>query len=108
MEYSAPGCVTLTPAGRDRAQAKTISSRSELHAAWDARLPRPQMALLRALIATHPQALSREDLAARAAQSPTSSAFQNNLGALRSLGLIEYRPGRLVAATPLLFPAGLP
>jgi len=39
--------------------------------------------------------------------SPTSGSFANNLGRLRSLGLIDYRPAGYVVATELLFPKGL-
>ena len=39
--------------------------------------------------------------------SPTSSGFSNNLGRLRSLGLVDYPESGTVAATPLLFPVGL-
>lgn len=34
---------------------------------------------------------------------PTSSGFTNNLGRLRSLGLIDYPQPRQVVATPVLF-----
>jgi hypothetical protein len=51
--------------------------------------------------------MQREELAAAAEQSPTSSGYANNLGRLRTLGLIEYPTGGYVAATELLFPDGL-
>jgi hypothetical protein len=51
--------------------------------------------------------VSKSNVAVFSDQSPTSSGFANNLGSLRSLGLIDYpRPG-FVAATDLLFPGGL-
>lgn len=48
-----------------------------------------------------------EALAELAEASATSSACTNNLGAMRSLKLIDYPTPRQVAATPLLFPEGL-
>jgi hypothetical protein len=81
-----------------------IASLAELHQAWLARLSRPQGRLLRALIEVYPASLDRAELAERAEQSSTSSGYANNLGALRSLGVLTYpRPGQ-VAATPRLFP----
>jgi hypothetical protein len=44
----------------------------------------------------YPRSLTREDLAAAAGASPTSSAFNNNLGAMRSAGMIDYGPDRTV------------
>ena len=54
-------------------------------------------------VKAYPQSLEREQVAVRAGASPTSSAFMNNLGALRSLGLIDYpRQGHVIAAPVLL------
>jgi hypothetical protein len=43
-------------------------------------------------------------LAEEAEQSATSGGYSNNLGALRSLGLIDYPVPGQVVATALLFP----
>jgi hypothetical protein len=51
-----------------------------------------------------PDAVNRDTLAAIAKQSPTSSGYRNNLGALRSLGLLDYVTGGAVVALPVLFP----
>lgn len=107
IAYPRPKSAALTDAGRAIARPKTLSSRAELHAAWEQQLSKPQWSILRALIEHYPSALSRPELAERSAQSATSSGFENNLGALRSLGVLEYLPGRLVVATSLLFPPGL-
>jgi hypothetical protein len=46
--------------------------------------------------------MMKADLAEAAGVSPASSGFQNNLGGLRSLGLIDYpHPGHVVATTVL-------
>lgn len=105
IDYPAAGYVALTAAGRARARVTTpIRSIAELHAAWYQRLPAPQARILRVLIEHYPRAIDRARLADQAEQSPTSSAYGNNLGALRSLGLIDYPQPGWVVATALLFP----
>lgn len=106
IDYPAGGTVALTAAGRAVASASPITSVEELHAAWESKLPRPQWTIVDVLRQAYPDAVDREALAERAGQSPTSSGYANNLGALRSLGLIDYQPGRRVVATALLFPEG--
>lgn len=107
ISYPAGGEVALTDAGRSSARAETIGGLDELHAAWAKKLPRPQWAILERLILNYPDAVHREPLSEMVGQSNTSSAYANNLGALRSLGLIDYRPGQHVVATELVFPAAL-
>jgi hypothetical protein len=108
IDYPSRGRVAITSTGRQLAgAAQPIGSLAELHRAWLGRLSRPQGRLLHALIDVYPASLERTKLAERVGQSSTSSGYANNLGALRSLGVLAYpRPGQ-VAATPLLFP-GLP
>jgi hypothetical protein len=60
--------------------------------------------MLRALVAAYPRSLGREQLAEASHQSVTSSGFEKNLSTLRTLGVIDYRAGREVIATDLLFP----
>lgn len=48
----------------------------------------------------------KDDLAVATGQSPTSGGYFNNLGRLRSLGLIDYpRPGFVVAKSVLFLEA---
>ena len=61
------------------------------------------MRILQQLIRLYPESIDKADLAEKAAASATSSAFTNNLGALRSLGLIDYPSPGQVAALPVLF-----
>ncbi len=105
IDYPCRGEVALTAAARVvTGPVQPIASLAELHQAWLARLSRPQGRVLRALVEIYPASLDRAELADRAEQSSTSSGYANNLGALRSLGVLTYpRPGQ-VAATPLLFP----
>lgn len=102
--YPSGGLVALTDGGRGIAQAPSRPPTTEdLHDSLFARLPRPQVRILQALIAEHPNALPKDDLAHKAEQSPTSSGFANNLGSLRSLGFIDYPAPGHVAAREVLF-----
>jgi len=108
VDYPGSGRVALTAQGRAVARpANVIRSLDDLHHAWLARLPRPQGKILQVVIAAYPHAIGKNELAERAGQSATSSGYQNNLGALRSLGLIDYPRAGFVVATTLLFPDGL-
>lgn len=109
LDYPTQGHVALTSAGRAVAAPPAIATtRAALHDAWYGKLPPRQRALLRLTIAAYPHALSRDELAAQSGASAGSGAYNNNLGALRSLGVIDYpRPGHVVA-TPLLFPQTAP
>jgi hypothetical protein len=48
--------------------------------------------LLDQLIAAYPDAIAKPELAELAGVSASSSGYTNNLGSLRSLGLIDYPP----------------
>jgi hypothetical protein len=104
IDYPMGGYVCLTDAGEAAAEASTeISTTEELLTALDARLSGPQARIVRELADCYPDALERDALAARTGASPTSSAYANNLGALRSLGLIDYPQKGTVVAQPVLF-----
>jgi hypothetical protein len=104
LEYPGPGTVGLTDVGRGFADAGEVPSTSEqLHDVLYRKVSRAQGAILRALIAVYPDELTKADLADQAGASATSSAYANNLGALRSLKLIDYTPARGVKALPVLF-----
>lgn len=109
IDYPAGGAVALTAAGRAAARpAGTSPTRAALLDRWCGHVSGPQAKILCELAAAYPDAVGREGLADRTGASSSSSSYGNNLGALRSLGLIDYpRPGT-VAATDLLVPQGLP
>jgi hypothetical protein len=108
IHYPQQGRVALTDEGDKIGQVGyQITTRSELHRAWFSKLPNPKVRILEALIAAYPDALDKQKLAEESGQSPTSSGYQNNLGNLRSLGLIDYPQQGSVVATDLLFPEGL-
>jgi hypothetical protein len=75
----------------------------ELQRAVLSRLPRPQARILEILIDHYPEPVNREALAEKAAQSPKSSGYTNNLGALRGLGVIDYPSSTEAVALPVLF-----
>jgi uncharacterized protein len=105
IDYPGPGLVALTDAGRQRGRPTLpITSVEQLHRAWIAHLPGPQGRILRVLIQHYPRPVERARLAQLTDQSPTSSAYGNHLGALRSRGLIDYPRSGQVIATALLFP----
>lgn len=52
-----------------------------------------QAALLKVAHEAYPDVIGKEELAQQAGCSPTSSAFTNNLGALRSAGMFDYVEG---------------
>lgn len=108
IEYPSGGFVALTDAGRAVAvPGDPIRSVDELHERWYALLPNPQARIIEQIVAVYPESVDRAQLAERAEQSPTSSGYANNLGRLRSLGLLDYPTGGRVVATSLLFPEGM-
>jgi hypothetical protein len=79
-----------------------------LHEAWFTFLKStPQRRILEALLTAYPESIDKEELASIVGASFTSSSYVNNLGRLRSLGLIDYPGSRRVVATSLLFIEGL-
>jgi Mn-dependent DtxR family transcriptional regulator len=104
IAYPSGGTVDLTDAGAALATTGGVpSTTEELHTAIREKLPPAKWRILEALIPLFPKAISKDDLAARLDVQPTSGAYANNLGSLRSLGLVDYpQPGH-VAARPVLF-----
>lgn len=107
IDYPSKGTVEPTPEGEAAATPDDVPRRAvDLHPYVYRLVGESKAAVLRPLIDVYPEALDKGTLAERAGVSPDSSGYRNNLGALRSLGLLDYpRPG-LVAALPVLFPDG--
>lgn len=103
IEYPGAGTAMLTEHGRAYADAVDVPTTSEaLQDMLCRKLSGSQASILRSLIASYPNEMRKEDLAAATGQSPTSGGYFNNLGRLRSLGLIDYpRPGFVVAKSVL-------
>jgi len=109
VQYPEPKHIALTPSGREHANPTSNMPRNsqQLQAQLCVKLPAPQARILQALIATYPAPIDRTKLADRAEASATSSAFANNLGALRSLGVVDYpKKGQVVALPCLFLPGG--
>lgn len=103
LDYPAGGQVALTDTGRLHAHVEDVpASSEELQDLICAKLGNAKGRIIRVLIASYPGAIQRDVVANDAGASPGSSGFANNLGSLRSLGLIDYpRPGYIVATTAL-------
>jgi hypothetical protein len=91
IDYRLPGTAALTDAGRDAApKIDPPASSAEMLERCIGIITEPQRKILRALHAAYPEALDKEKLAELAEASATSSGYTNNLGALRSAGMIDY------------------
>jgi hypothetical protein len=102
LTYPGQGTLALTDAGRGVADAGAAPQTTEdLHRLLRSKVPAPRWRILEALAGYYPQPVERVPLAEAVGASATSSAYQNNLGALRSLGLIDYVPGGVVATKRL-------
>lgn len=107
ISYPARGLVQITDAGRDCVSAvPQLATTEDLHARVHDLIPTARWRIVAPLLEVWPDALSREELAERAEVSAGSSGYANNLGALRSLGLLDYPTPGMVAATDVLFIGG--
>lgn len=105
IDYPSPGRVALTDSGREIAIASAApSTHDELHRYVFGLVGASKTRLLEQLIAVYPNALPKAELAERAGASASSSGYTNNLGSLRSLGLIDYPAPGQVVALKVLFP----
>lgn len=103
IDYPGPGLVALTDAGRKLAAIPTAPlTAEELQRAVYQLVPPARAKIVEALVAAYPADMAKDDLAQRIDVSATSGGFANNLGALRTLGLIDYpAPGKVRAADVL-------
>ena len=102
--YPQPGTVALTAQGREEVEAAFETPTVEaLHDRVRSLVSDAKWRILAALIHQYPDALGREELANMVGVPSTSGGFKNNLGSLRSLGLLDYPSPGTVAATGVLF-----
>jgi hypothetical protein len=95
IDYPQPGMVGFTDAGRAASNPPDGDGR-EVHEHWLDIVSTPQRAILAALIAKHPNAMGKDELAGEIGVSSTSGGYFNNLGRLRTLGAIDYpSPGQV-------------
>ena len=102
--YPDSDSVDLTDAGRAVANPQSAPlTTQQLHNVIFARLPSPQARVLQPLIDRYPGPIRREELADLAGYSVNSSSFTNALGALRTMGFIDYPSSTEAIALPILF-----
>jgi hypothetical protein len=105
IDYPAPGRISLTEAGEDKAEAPTVAvTRDAFHAAVRAKLKGPQLRLFDPVLAAYPDSIAADEVAAQAGYSPGSGNFNNLRGSLRTLSLIDYPSPGQVRAADWLFP----
>lgn len=104
IDYPASGRVCLTDQGRAAVgEIPPPMSNAELHAQVQTVVSPARWKILDVLIDVYPEVCGKQWLAEQAGVSPASSGYANNLGALRSLGLIEYPGTGSVVAADMLF-----
>jgi hypothetical protein len=107
ISYPTAGQVTLTEAGRSVAVIDGVpSTNEELWEAIFAKVGPTKARILVTVIDVYPDMIGKEELAEQTDQRSTSGAYKNNLGFLRTMGLIDYPQPGFVAATDVLFLEG--
>lgn len=105
IDYPLDNHVVLTSSGAAAAMAPDIPATNEaMQQAVMEVTTKPQAALLRVVIAAYPNAVSRAAIGIDLGVEPTTGTFRNNLGALRTLGALDYPADGMVVATSMLFP----
>ena len=108
IEYRPGKMVAMTDDGRATAEAPdTPVTLAELHERCLSVVANSHKRILRVLLDRHPEMLSKPDLAAEVRMTDKGGAFNNYLGKLRTLGMVEYPSPGHVRASDLLFPEGL-
>jgi uncharacterized protein len=105
IDYPAGGMLALTEPGLAAANPPPAAlDHQSIMAKVAEKLPPAQMRILNVVAGVYPQWMEKEAVANAAGASPASSAYANNLGRLRTLGLITYPQGGMVVAADRLFP----
>lgn len=108
IDYPSGGAVSLTETGRAAAnEPAELRNLREFHQAWFSHLEPRKVRILEALIQNYPEQIHRDELATLSGRGESSSSYDNDLGSLRTLGVLEYPAPKMVVATDLLFPPGL-
>jgi len=109
IDYPAPRKVSLTAAGRVLADAGNApTTAAELQAYVYTLVGASRARIVQHLVDIYPDEISKAGLAEEISVSAASSGYTNNLGSLRSLGLIGYPTPGWVRAEPVLFLEGVP
>lgn len=107
IDYPAEKVVTLTVTGAGAARAcydGTPADGHQLRAIVFDSLTPVKRRLLGELVGEYPEAITRDQLAARLEYHPRTKGFLNNLGALHTLSFVQYPSPGLVRADDVLFP----
>jgi hypothetical protein len=108
VRYPGQGTVELTDEGRKLTRAPERSgSLRDLHDMVLALLDGPRRRILTPLLGAYPSPMPRERLAAASGYEAAGGSFRNPLGALRSIGFVDYPQKGTVRAADILFPKGL-
>lgn len=103
VQYRQGNLIALTDEGRMMASVPGAPlTTDQLHQAVLDRLPGPEQKILKVLLTNYPAPMAKEELAS-ASNYAVGGAFNNPLGRLRSLGLIEYPEKGYAVARPILF-----
>lgn len=104
VTYPAGGRIALTDQGRQIAKRPSRrATNDELHRAVYARLSGPHQKILQELVAAYPDPIGRDELAGRTGYTAGTGTFNNYLGKLRTLGLIDYPRSGQVRAEDVMF-----
>jgi hypothetical protein len=104
IEY-VDGDVQLTEAGAGRVTIPRRISITEAHQILLSRLTPAQRRIMEVVLPLRGTSIGRNELAHQVHASPSSSSYGNNLGALRSLGMLDYAKDRSIFATADMFEA---
>lgn len=105
---SEAGRVSLTAEGRDLAPATVdIKSRADLHSEWMSKFSPSVGGVLKLLIESYPDAVTRHWLADQLCLSRTASTLGVYVSELTKRGIVSALGGGLVRANDILFPEGL-
>jgi uncharacterized protein len=104
IDYPGAGMVAITPDGLSHTPAvdSPLTTAEMLRSCMQI-LTNPQGAILRVLHEVHPEALSKKELAERVQVSADSGSFANNLGAIRSAGMLDYPSSGMARCSDWLF-----
>lgn len=104
IDYAGSDCLVITDEGNRFAQVPDSSlTVEELHERVLRILPGPEQKILTEVLKVYPRDIDKEDLANRSGYTNGGGGFNNPLGRLRTLGLVDYPRKGYVKAESLLF-----
>jgi hypothetical protein len=104
LDYPSGGAVALTDAGCALAQEiEAPATSAALQDMVKAQLPAPHARVLDAALESYPEPVAKPDLAERSGYTPGAGAFNNYIGRLHKLGLVDYPARGQVRAADILF-----